>query len=201
MKKLLLLTFAAAIVFAISVNAQPRKGDWMVGANIASGTGYLNTSVPHQFNFNFNPSGGYFLSNRVAIGAGINFGGGGLFSNSYYMNYGFSPFVRYYFVSKEGIKANKLYLFGELSTGIGGSSFVDKVNNTNLTRSGLNVGIGPALGYLITPNVSIEGLFKVSKHTYFQSVATPPGTGVTPSIGIGFQIYLMGKKKAEKVAE
>lgn len=200
MKKVLLLACVFILISTSAIYAQPEKGDWMVGASLVNANGYINSTVPHQFSFNLNPSAGYFLSNRVAIGTGLNLGYGVFGSRNYFLNVGLSPFARYYFVPKEGMQAKKLFLFGELSTQVGVTNYVDKVGNINTTNSGFNAGVGAGLGYLIAPNVSIEGLLKINHYSSFQGVSNQP-FGLQPSLGIGFQIYLRGKKKAAAVTE
>lgn len=194
MKKLLLLATIIPMLTITVTNAQPRKGDWMVGANIANGTAHINSTVPHQFNFNIIPSGGYFLSNRLVVGAGVGVGVAIFTSKNYAFSYGLSPFARYYFVPKSGMEEDKLYLFGELSTGINGYRYIDKVANVRTNANSLNAGIGPGLGYMLTHNVGVEGVLKINK----RFAASPAGThsgSIMPALGVGFQIYLPGKKK------
>ena len=96
MKKLLLLASVIPVLTTTVGNAQPRKGDWMVGANV----------IP------FSLKGGYFLSDRLAVGTEL------LINGTYSpaqktiaANIGASPFIRYYFASKDGMKANRFYFF------------------------------------------------------------------------------------------
>lgn len=194
MKKLLLLIAVVPAITATVTDAQPRKGDWMVGANIANGAAHLNSTVPHQFNFNITPNGGYFLSNRLIVGAGIGMGVAIFTSKNYAFSYGLSPFARYYFVSQSGLEHNKLYLFGELSTGVNGYSYIDKVANIRTSANSLNAGIGPGIGYMFTQNVGVEGLMKINKRFATSPTGTANGNFM-PTLGIGFQIYLPGKKQ------
>ena len=76
MKKLLLIT-PLLFVLTSSSFAQPQKGSWLVGASIANGGAAVQPNINSVFNFNISPKAGYFLSNRLALGTGINFGIGG----------------------------------------------------------------------------------------------------------------------------
>lgn len=201
MKKSLVLLLI--LIYATQKSyAQPRKGDWMVGANIANSNAGLRAGSAH-LNINLNPSGGYFLSNRVVVGTsvGLNYS---KYANNF-SSYGGSikPFARYYFSKKEGMQPKKLYLFGEASAGIGvGSSRFN--NNNGVTERHTNTSFlssaGLGLSYFIIPNVSVEGTFNMN---YNSSLNNQPITSdnIYPTLGIGFQIYLPGRKKVRAQEE
>lgn len=193
MKKLLLLIAIISITSSVA-NAQPRKGDWMVGANITGVSGYVDPGISHSFNINFAPTAGYFFGNRLAAGTSIGLGYNqhSIFGNS--LSYGVSPFLRYYFSKKEGMELKRAYLFTDVSAGYNGFTQNNKVSNTKITGNLLNAGAGLGLAYFITSNVSIEGLFKVNYYSGTNSLMTGFAQ-FQPSLGIGFQIYLPGKKK------
>lgn len=196
MKKIILTTITT-VLGTTAVFAQPQKGDWMVGAGIANGQAYLQTPGYNQFNVQLTPLGGYFAGNRIALGTGVGLGyaaGRGAHS----LGYSISPFARYYFAGKQGIQLQKPVLFAEASMALHGYSAVDKINNWRYSDMGLSGGAGVGLAYFINQHVSVEGLFKLnSRYTYHNNV----GRGVTPSLGIGFNIYLKGKKRKAEVVK
>lgn len=195
MKKLTLVCTASLLFAAISSYAQPRKGDWMVGANIANSSAGVGPAATSYFSANLNPSVGYFLSNRIAVGAGVglSYQRSGKYFNSFSSS--IIPFARYYFTKKEGMQPKKLYFFGEVAAGagVGTSAYFDNGVKNRQIGSILLSNAGVGLAYFILPNVSVEGTFKLN---YNQPFNAPPGSrhSVIPSVGIGFQIYLPGKK-------
>lgn len=198
MKNLVLITTLASTVLAgTTAFAQPQKGDWMVGASIANSQAYLSNNGYNQFQVSLLPSAGYFLTNRIAVGTGIglSYASGG--HRQHYFHYSISPFARYYFSKKEGIQIHKPVLFGEVSTAIGGHSIVDKRNNYMQSNGYGAVGAGIGLAYFITPNVSVEGLLKLNSQNLYHT----PNNGVIPSLNIGFNIYLKGKKRKAEVVK
>ncbi|MBW7914984.1 MAG: outer membrane beta-barrel protein [Taibaiella sp.] len=200
MKKLLLLIAVVPAITATVAHAQPRKGDWMVGANIAGLSGYVDPGVKSHFDIHIVPSAGYFFTNRLAIGTGVGLGYHANSKKAHGFNYGVSPFLRYYFSKKEGMVAKKAYLFTEVSAGYNGYTYSDKVNNVKLTNNALHAGGGAGLAYFITQNVSIEGLFKVNYSTGINGINNNLAQ-FRPSLGIGFNIYLPGRKKESAKTE
>lgn len=200
MKKLLLIT-PLLFVLTSSSFAQPQKGSWLVGASIANGGAAVQPNINSVFNFNISPKAGYFLSNRLALGTGINFGiGGSATTKQFAFNYGASPFLRYYFAKKEGMQVNKAYLFTEVSAGYNGTNYREGIAGGRYTSNMLQAGAGLGLAYFIAPNVSIEGLFKMNYATGVNRINTNVGQ-FRPSIGFGFQIYLRSKKEKATIAE
>lgn len=200
MKKLLLLATVIPILSTTAANAQPRKGDWLVGANIAGLSGYVDPGVNSHFDVHIVPSAGYFLTNRLAIGTGIGLGYHANSKKIHGFNYGVSPFLRYYFSKKEGMELKRAYLFTDVSAGYNGFTQKNKVNNTKITGNLLNAGAGLGLAYFITQNVSIEGLFKVNYSTGINGINSNFAQ-FRPSLGIGFNIYLPGRKKESAKTE
>lgn len=196
MKKIALLSTAAVLFASLTTYAQPKKGDWMVGANIAN-TMAATSSWGTQFSVNLNPSAGYFLSNRVAVGTGVGLSYQHFDKNFSSFNTSLMPFARYYFAKKEGMQAQKLYLFGEVSAGVGAgtSSYINNIGIKRKVSGGtFQSSAGLGLTYFILPSVSIEGAFRFNYNKPF-----PPRYGVSnqviPSLSLGFQIYLPGKKR------
>lgn len=105
MRKLILVTATALFAISNNADAQPRKGTWSVGANIMNGGAV-------------GPKAGYFVSDKLMLGAGLNFSFSANHDLSYTAYYaGVHPFARYYFASKGGMQANRFYFFLDASVG------------------------------------------------------------------------------------
>lgn len=153
-----------------------QQGNWMVGGSLGS-LGY--SFEGESFNININPRAGYFISDGIAIGLGLN---GGLATNPDSDNewtYGVAPFVRYFF--PEGSSATGRF-FGEGEVGIAGSSL----------GSGVSFAAGVGLGYahFVTRSVALEAAvgYNYTKASTANATAQN-GLGVR----LGFQIYLPGQ--------
>ena len=111
--------FLVLILFiAFNANAQLTKGNWLVG-----GTGSLNytkiidkqqpmtgssailiSTVTGSYSILLEPSIGYFIKNRFAVGLKLNFINGFTEGTTFSIkesNLSISPFVRYYFLNEE----------------------------------------------------------------------------------------------------
>lgn len=183
MKKLLLITGSLALI-STSVFAQPRKGDWMVGAQV----------------FPFEVKMGYFLSNRWILGTevapALSF-----YNNSNPViaaNISASPYIRYYFAGKEGMQTNKFYLFADYNFSYS-YGFSRDLNGT-VTASGghFNTGIAPGTVYHITDRFSADAAIRVN--CYGIGIANS-GVNISTQYELGIQMYLKGRKKQSDVAE
>jgi hypothetical protein len=86
-----------------SLSAQPEKGTWILGGNASAA--YYSQKEHYGYNIYINPSGGYFITDRVALllrastgfdKAGTNYGT----DNNYYYDwsYGVGPGIKIYFL-------------------------------------------------------------------------------------------------------
>lgn len=174
----------ALILSSVSVAyAQPKKGDWMVGANI----------VP------FSLKGGHFLSNRLLVGTEL------LMNGSYApakkviaANIAASPYIRYYFLPKDGMKAHRFYFFGDVNFTVGYGFSVDKINNQKGSNHYFKTGIAPGLVYFINDKVSVDGALRFN---YYGIGAVGNDYSIGTTYELGIQVYLQGKKKATAAAE
>lgn len=161
-----------------SVGMAPiQQGNWIVGGSLGS-LGY--SFEGESFNININPRAGYFVSDGLAIGLGVN---GGLATSPDADNvwtYGVAPFVRYYFPG--GASATGRF-FGQGEVGIAGSSIGSGAD--------LAFGIGAGYAHFITQSVALEAMlgYNYSKATVANATAQS-GLGVS----LGFQIYLPGQR-------
>src|SRR5690554_2153450 len=160
------------------VGSQPiQKGNWMVGGAIGA-LGYSFES--ENFNINLMPKAGYFISDGIAIGMGVDLGFSTVKGGDNIWGYGIKPFVRYYF--PEG-SSNTGRFFGQGDIGITGAT--EGSADTSFAF-GLNMGYA----HFITSNVALEVTagYNYSKSDSANAVAQN-GLGVA----VGFQIYLLGK--------
>lgn len=157
-----------------------RQGNWIVGGSLGS-TGF-NFST-ETFNLTIEPSAGYFITERIALGAqaivGLTAYDGG--TN---FNYGLAPFLRYYF--PEGASPTGRW-FGEGKIGFAGSDYEGSVQDEPIS---LLVGIRGGYAHFIARNVAIEGSLG-----YTYSKADINSSSGTSGLGLsfGFQIYLEGR--------
>ena len=177
MKKLLLLASVIPVLTTTVGNAQPRKGDWMVGANV----------IP------FSLKGGYFLSDRLAVGTEL------LINGTYSpaqktiaANIGASPFIRYYFASKDGMKANRFYFFGDVNFTVGYGFSIDNINNQKSSNEYYKTGIAPGLVYLINNKVSFDGALRFN----YYAIGSAGNSHIGTTYELGIQVFLAGRKKA-----
>lgn len=115
MKHLLFLT----ILFSVTTAAfsQINKGQWLIGGNASFSTDKDNSSISkdRSTTFQLSPNAGYFVSDKLAVGARINFMSDkneveyGSYTEATNTSVSLSPFVRYYFLPK----TEKLNLFAD----------------------------------------------------------------------------------------
>lgn len=178
MKKLLLLTIGITTLSASQLFAQPRKGSWMVGADV----------VP------FSLKGGYFLSDRLMVGTGLLANGNyAAQQKSLSANITVSPFLRYYFARSAGISPQKFYFFLEADAAYGYGFSKEYINNNKGHNSYLNAGIAPGIMYMVSKRVSVDAALRFN---YLNVGNGRSDFGINTSYRAGFQIYLGGKKKA-----
>ena len=162
-----------------SVGMTPiQQGNWMIGGGIGS-LGY--SFEAESFNINVVPRAGYFVSDGVAVGLGVDLG----FSTrsgdqDNIWGYGVAPFVRYYF--PKGASATGRF-FGQGEVGIAGSSVGSGAD--------LKFGINAGYAHFITESVALEAMvgYNYSKGTVANATAQS-GLGAS----LGFQIYLPGQR-------
>jgi len=136
MKKL--LTVLALVSFSICTQAQNafKKSD-----KIIEGTVSYSKSKGADATYGFNPSVGYFVTDKIAVGVAANFSESINSKNS-----GFGAYGRYYFLSL----GKNLSTFAQLSLGTNSFDPADaaKVNTTNV-----NFGLG--LNYFVTSKLAL----------------------------------------------
>ena len=181
--------WACLLLPAISADAQTQKGYWMVGGNFGGFT-YASAGEDNQsYNFNFNPTLGYFIAPRLAVGGILSVGVTGVKSVEGAMtssfNYGLSPFMRYYFGDDE---RDKYFVQGKFNTG--------GLKQTDVAPTSY-IGYGVGVGY---------------DHFFVRAVALEIGLGydfLHPSVGrdennfgvnLGLLLFLPGKQLRKAAA-
>lgn len=149
MKKLL-ISLVALAAMAITANAQ-----WYAGGNVGiSATASSSSAV----SWNISPDGGYIISDKHLVGAGINFGGNANGSGLGANNFTFSvqPYYRWKFW---GINGVNFWLEGRISFGslTENSKFedIEGVHKATCTRGYWGVAAAPIITYDINSNWSI----------------------------------------------
>ncbi|MFS4418211.1 hypothetical protein [Maribacter sp. 2307ULW6-5] len=181
-----------------SAQAQMEKGDFLLGADIGSGIITKGSSGLFGFDFGLNegagynigisPRAGYFVSDKVLVGAAVNLG----FTKSPEVNgaaaettvYGVQGLLRYYLrdsdLGPDELPRSGMFFF-ETNAGIAGFN-VSGGNSTN----GLALGIGPGYALFVSDNVALELTGK------YNGLAGGGNTDFQHALGLnlGVQIYL-----------
>lgn len=180
MKKLLLLATVIPVLTATTANAQPQKGDWLLGAKI-------------------NPTalkGGYFISNRSVVGLDLS---GGLSyqpqNKNLGVNFGAEATFRHYFAPKSGMQSRKFYWFGDVNAGYQFQYGYNYTVSAGGSTGHLKTGLAPGLAYFVNDRISIDAALRTNLMANFERNWSHINTN--PEFGI--QIYLPGKKKSIKV--
>lgn len=147
------------------------KGAWMLG--LSAEGGWLDIGSFDNFFGSLTPSAGYFLSNRLVLGAAFQLA----FANQNAIVYP-QPFARYY-VGKIG---SRLQPFATAGFGTR-FQFADKTDDPGFFN--LNLTAGAGLNYFLTPNVALEGLLKYDGRQLEDDFSTELLNFI-----IGFQFFL-----------
>jgi hypothetical protein len=189
MRKIYHLVISAGLMICcLNAKSQLKKGNIMLGADIANLDLSLNTGS--NFGASLNPKFARFIQDNFALGGYVNFRLSTAKNQGTSVGYGIGPLARYYF-NDESNPVGHASFFVEGNAGIEGSN--PAVGNST---NGLGLGIGPGIAYFITANVGLEALLKYQGIIGF-------GSSVTSSdltMAFGLQIYLP-HKTLEKAAE
>ncbi|CDS92185.1 hypothetical protein FM120_35880 [Sphingobacterium faecium PCAi_F2.5] len=164
MKKLLLtLTAVAGLTFASQAQEFGfKKTDFIVEGNLSANTTNNKETEKKTSTFNFNPSVGYFVSDKVAVGLDFNIGNS---KNTDYSatadtyvknnNFGIGAYGRYYFLDL----SPRFKTYAQLSAGY--NQFGGEINNGTTTTDiaktkGFGAGAGLGVNYFVTENIAIN---------------------------------------------
>ncbi len=185
MKKISIIT---ALVFTASIAfGQTQKGNILIGANLSNIS--LNFQEGNtQFGFNLTPKAGWFIKDNTALGVEVNLGLSTQ-KGATSVNYGVGGFGRRYFGNEASRLTRTTKWFLEANAGIYGTNLSGD-NITSTSTNGLGVGAGPGIAYFLSENIALEALAKYNLTVGFGNSTTNNNIG----IGLGFQIYLPGKR-------
>lgn len=160
MKKQVKLVVALALVLvSFTTNAQFKKSE-----KFAEGTVSYSKSTGVDGEYSINPTIGYFLTDRFAVGVSGEFG-----KNATATTTGVGAFGRCY-IAKVG---DKLHVYSQLSF----STTSTKVSSVKTSITNANVGVGA--NYFVTKNLALSmGLARLMDYT---------DNGSTSTFSIGFQ--------------
>ena len=175
MKKMIFLLLA--FVISNQLTAQIKKGQWLAGGNVNwtstfNGNFYGNSTI-----ISIMPDAGYFFIDKLAGGLKLNYTIVNPSSGLSYVDFGFSPFVRYYFLPT----AKTINIFTEAAYGWGRNT----AQGGNITNHQWSLSAGPA--FFLNPHVALE-VAVVYTNTAGQQYTD--GNPETIGINIGFQVYL-----------
>jgi len=149
------LIFVFLMFFTTCAWSQTSSGNMMVGGAIEfSSRSYESGSANNSANFVFAPGFGYFISDNLAVGAGLSLSSwrnGTGAAKTVTSSFGFSPFARYYkFTSNESFA-----FFGQALLSVS-TSKTDPPSG-NITRgNGIYFAISPGASYFFNEHWAME---------------------------------------------
>ena len=159
---------AMLFCLAVSASAQPVAGKFFIGGNLSfytvtdkTKTGGTTQSNSTDHYFTFLPMGGYFISDKLAVGArtGIDIQvyktPDAFMDKEVVSTFVINPFGRYYLISGTG------GLFAEASvyTGIGSDKEYYEAETFKSNIFNFSMGVSPGVYYYITSRLSLEAKF------------------------------------------
>lgn len=185
--------FIATLFFTGAANAQITKGNWMVGgnANFSSQDTYNNKGAKNnisQKTVQLKPNLGYFLIDKLAIGARLGYEGtffgdygyGATKSNSFFVG----PFARYYFLKPE----KEVNVFAESSYSLGETYYRGAIEYQNYSR--LEKTYSFMAGPVVYFNSSVSMEFTLQYSSTNIKYEENDLTNNKFQVGLGLQIYL-----------
>lgn len=206
MNKLSLLTALGAVAFSpIVVNAQndsavglryvpTHKGALMLGADIMSAQLGFGDGAGAFYHVAAAPKAGYFISDKLAVGASINtvFQGARNYNSQ---SYGIGAFGRYYFGKATNSKGelNRFRFFVE--GGLGYSRGTAALTEGNVTTRGnfttANAYVMPGFSCFLTKNVALDGGLHYMRTWHSNNLVGQPAN---IGLNIGLRFFFGGKK-------
>ena len=195
MKKIFLFAFAVSC-FVYSYSQNFSQGSKMVGGSIGLDFKTLKQDVPGAgtqtdgslTNISFNPTGGYFIIDGVAAGAGLSFVSttfkpDGTTGKVVLSQVSFSPFGRYYHTSG---------VFGHLGFDLGSAKDEDSIGgNTNKDKySVFGIRFGAGYAIFLNDNVAVEPTLMYESTSMKDKATDVKDINNGLVIRIGFNIFL-----------
>jgi hypothetical protein len=181
----------AALIMALTVSAQPEKGNIFLGGSVNLNAGSSNTKVngdktdgPKTFSFNVSPAVGYFLSDKIMAGIKLGYTTNSTKTTDNSDNtftelsntIGVGLFARYYIVPIE-----KMGFFFEANVGTGFGSSAVKVNGDKTdgpSTFSLNAGISPGIAIFVSNRVALEAQYGFLGYNSFSTKSDNGGVDV-----------------------
>lgn len=185
MKRIIVTVLAG--LFCTTTFSQTQQGNVLIGADI-SNIGVNFQSGNTQFSFDLNPKAGWFLRDNLALGPEVNFGLNTQ-KGATSISYGVGAFGRKYFGSAATNLSRTTKWLIEANAGIYGTNLSGD-NVTKTSTNGLGIGAGPGIAWFINENIALEALAKYNLTVGFGNSTTNNNI----NLGVGFQIYLPGKR-------
>lgn len=180
MKHVLLMLF---VTTSCTLQAQIEKGNFLAGGTLSFRSTNYSTGNSKTSAWNFTPGGGYFIIDKMALGARITYSYNSNDGDSYSDLLG-GPFARYYFLSNE--KKTNVFLEADYQLGTEKYQDMDAVG-----KSQIGLAAGPA--FFVNPFIAIETIISWRSLKYKEA----EGRYNTFGIGIGFQLHFQCKKTKE----
>lgn len=170
MKKILLSLAVLATGAAVQAQDQPfafKQGDILLEGSLQANTQDDRAETIKRSNFNFTPKAGYFVSDKFAVGLGLNIGASNIEDyNDENTNYnearlstvGFEVFGRYYIADMKRFQPYAELGIGYDSTKRETITVTDDVTvNTELPKYN-DFGVNATLGfnYFVTPKIAVN---------------------------------------------
>jgi hypothetical protein len=190
MKRNIPMLIIAFAFFTTKTDAQIQRGNLLVGGDIANFN--LTLGGGGAFQMRIDPKLAFFIRDNVALGAYLDFGLATAKGAGTTTDYGVGALGRYYISDPKVNVLRQGRLFFEGTVGVQGVSLSGGSNTT-----GLGLGIGPGYAYFVTSNIGLETLLKYNGIVGFGSQAYRSNL----NLGIGFQIYLSGKRTRQIINE
>lgn len=177
MKKLSL----AIMLFLLigSLTAQVQKNDWLIGGSTkfaSNKTADIKTSM-----FEFSPNAGYFFANNFAGGLRTDINSVKVEDEDAISSTLISPFLRYYFLPSD----SKVNIMLDGSFGFGSTSGMGET----ISQSGFGFVAGPAI--FLNKHTALEFTLGYNSIKFEDD----PDRSNTFTVGVGFQVHLLGSKK------
>jgi outer membrane protein len=182
MRSARIILITSFVFLSLGINAQVFiGGNFNISQNGGKETD--GSKKASEFNLNLSPQAGKFLSDKVAIGLGLNFGFNTTNSNQDVerikktTSVGVVPFLRYYAVT-----AGKFSVFGQANAGVAfaNSNTTLGGNNIEKTKSNsISLNIVPGLSYDVSERLALETYINIFNVGVGQTSSTLNGNKET----------------------
>jgi outer membrane protein len=187
--------------------AQPAAGKIFAGGNISvqtstnkdknGGTTEVNNKT---FSYSVGPFAGYFLSDKIAVGLGLDIGG---YVNKYPNSFndkstsfgvGINPFARYYLLGEN----MGLFLEADITAGFGKNKMFAGDVSTSRNYNSFGTSVTPGFYYYISPKLAVEATIGSIGYSYYswetgsdtKTIDSGFRFSLTSAISLGFTVTL-----------